>query len=200
MFTTNVPSLTLEGITWREFVEKQNPESMKVPQPDTRYYPYNMHEAQYTPGHPPLSQSSSPHSPSSPKFDGNLSSSCSSTPTHAIPPYPTEESHRADVENALSLLKQLMEPESHRRITPRSALYHPFLTDPSEPEDDELFPHPSGEGACQKHHFKDTVTEEHCVMVNIDGLEKVRRLVAGEGLAIGSAPCEFHRGQFGLEG
>lgn len=92
-----------------------------------------------------------------------------------------------------------MEPESHRRITPRGALYHPFLTDPSEPEDDELFPHPSGEGVCQKYHFKDTVTEEHCVLLNIDGQEKVRRLVAGEGIAIGSTPCEFHGREFGLE-
>lgn len=92
-----------------------------------------------------------------------------------------------------------MEPESHRRITPRGALYHPFLTDPSEAEDDELFPHPCSEGVCQKYHFKDAVTEEHCVLLNIDGQEKVRRLVAGEGIAIGSAPCEFHRRQFGLE-
>lgn len=103
------------------------------------------------------------------------------------------------MENALSLLRQLMEPESHRRITPRGALYHPFLTDPSEAEDDELFPHPSGEGMCQKYHFKDTVTEEHCVLLNTDGQERVRRLVAGEGIAIGSTPCEFHRKQFRFE-
>lgn len=172
---------------------------MQVPRPDPRYYPYNMYEAQSTPGRPPLS-SSSVHSSLSPKYDGNHSSSgCSSTPTHTIPPYPTEESHRVDVENAFSLLKQLMEPESHRRITPRGALYHPFLTDPSEAEDDELFPHPCSEGVCQKYHFKDAVTEEHCVLLNIDGQEKVRRLVAGEGIAIGSVPCEFHRRQFGLE-
>lgn len=116
-----------------------------------------------------------------------------------ITPYPTEESHRTDVENAFSLLKQLMEPESHRRITPRGALYHPFLVDHSEPEDDELFPHPAGEGLCQKYHFKDTVTEEHCVLLNSDGQEQVRRLVAGEGIAIGSAPCEFHKREFDLE-
>ena len=193
-----MPSLTLEGISWREFVEKQNPELMQVPRPDPRYYPYNMHEAESTPGRPPP-PSSSAHSPFSPKHDGDHSSSRSSTPSHTISPYPTEESHRADVENALSLLKQLMEPESHRRITPRGALYHPFLTDPSEPEDDELFPHPSGEGLCQKYHFKDAVTEEHCVLLNTDGQEKVRRLVAGEGIAIGSAPCEFHKRDFGLE-
>ena len=92
-----------------------------------------------------------------------------------------------------------MEPESHRRITPRGALYHPFLADPSEPEDDELFPHPSGEGLCQKYHFKDAVTEEHCVLLNADGQEKVRRLVAGEGIAIGNTPCEFHKREFGME-
>ncbi|KAG9317328.1 kinase-like domain-containing protein, partial [Chiua virens] len=124
-FATNVPSLTLEGTSWREFVEKQNPELMRVPHTDPRLYPYNMHQPPTTPDRPPPS-SSSIHSSFIHKYD--------------------EESHRADVANALSLLKQLMEPESHRRITPRGALYHPFLADPSEPEDDELFPHPSGEG------------------------------------------------------
>lgn len=173
---------------------------MQVSCPDSRYYPYNMYEAQSTPGRPSLSLLSA-HSSFSPKYDGDHPPSGSSTSVHAVAPSPTEESHRVDVENAFSLLKQLMEPESHRRITPRGALYHAFLADPSEAEDDELFPHPAGEGVCQKYHFKDAVTEEHCVLLNIDGQEKekVRRLVAGEGTAIGSAPCEFHRRQFGLE-
>ncbi|KAI9574815.1 kinase-like protein [Boletus coccyginus] len=197
-FATNVPSLALEGISWQEFVEKQNPKLMQVPRPDSRYYPHNMHEAEATPGRNPP-PSSSAHLRFPPKHNGTHSSPRSSTPTHTTLPCPTEELHRADVENALSLLKQLMEPESHRRITPRGALYHPFLADPSQPEDDELFPHPSGEGLCQKYHFKDAVTEEHCVLLHTDGQEKVRRLVAGEGIAIGSAPCEFHERDFGLE-
>lgn len=92
-----------------------------------------------------------------------------------------------------------MEPDSTRRITPRGALYHPFLADPSEPEDDDLFPHPFGEGVCGRYHYTDKVTEEPYVLVNADGKESVRRLVAGEGIAIGKDPCEFHNKDFVLQ-
>ncbi|KAH7887499.1 kinase-like protein [Phlebopus sp. FC_14] len=188
-FATNVPSISAEGISWREFVERQNPHMMEFPRPNNRYYPYNGQQAvlvSHNPNPPPPSSSSSSYSPAH-------------IPRHSAVPYPTEESHGNDVENALSLLKQLMEPESTRRITPRGALYHPFLADPMEPEDDALFPHPFGEGVCRKYHFLDEVTEEPCVLVNVDGEEKVRSLVAGEGIAIGGNPCEFHRKEFGLE-
>lgn len=111
-------------------------------------------------------------------------------------PFPTEESHNKDIDNALSLLERLMEPESTRRITPRDTLYHAFLADPSEPEDDALFPNPFGEGICSKYHFVDEVTEEPCVLIPFNGKERVKRLVAGEGIAIGKSPCEFHTEQF----
>jgi cell division control protein 7 len=105
---------------------------------------------------------------------------------------PTAESHMADLECAFDLVEQLMQPESTRRITPRSALYHPFLE--SEPEDDELFPHPFGEGACGARHFVDDVTEEPCVRIRLrDGTDEVKRLVAGEGIAVGRNACEFHQ-------
>lgn len=87
-----------------------------------------------------------------------------------------------------------MQPESTRRITPRGALYHPFLAE--EPEDDEHFPHPFGEGICGDWHFIDDVTEEPCVKVSLDaGDAEVKRLVAGQGIAIGRYPCEFHRAE-----
>ncbi|KAH7930636.1 kinase-like protein [Leucogyrophana mollusca] len=163
-FATNVPSITHDGIAWRDFVERQNLRLMVPPKPDPRYYPSS------------ATRSSSPPGPS-----------------HAPP---TRESHAKDVEAALSLLAEIMQPESTRRITPRGALYHPFLADPSEPEDDELFPHPFGEGVCGKWHFVDEVTEEQCVYVHVNGEKKVRRLMAGEGTAIGGWPCEFHREEF----
>ncbi|KAF9226743.1 kinase-like protein [Gyrodon lividus] len=197
-FATNVPSIPAEGISWGEFVQRQNPHLMDVPRPDTQYYPYNIYPEKSTPSRPP-SSSSSAYSSCSSQHNRGHSRSRSPTPGHTVHPYPTRESHDTDVENALSLLKQMMEPESTRRITPRGALYHPFLADPSEPKDDELFPHPFGEGVCRKYHFLDDVTEEPCVLVNVDQQERVRRLVAGEGVAIGSRPCEFHRKEFGLD-
>jgi cell division control protein 7 len=110
---------------------------------------------------------------------------------------PTAESHAADLENAFDLLEQLMQPESIRRITPRGALYHGFLKD--EQDDDEFFPHPFGEGVCGDLHFVDEVTEEPCVKVILGENHEIRRLVAGEGMAIGSYPCVFHRTEYDYE-
>jgi len=97
-----------------------------------------------------------------------------------------------------------MQPESTRRMTPREALYHPFLADPSEPEDDEFFPHPFGEGICGVWHHLDEVTEEPCVRMNLDAEEdggvEVRRVMAGEGIAIGRWPCEFHQREYACGG
>ncbi|KAG2156352.1 kinase-like protein [Suillus clintonianus] len=188
-FATNVPSISQEGTSWREFVEKQNPNIFKPSTPDPRYYPYNDYET--SPGgsnYPPPSSSSSygyRHTSSS--------RSRSVTPTRASTPAP--DSHRADVEAALSLLAEVMHPESTRRITPRGALYHPFLADPSEPEDDDLFPHPFGDGVCGKWHYVDEGTDEQCVVIIDEGTEKGRRVMSGEGIAIGRWPCEFHRNE-----
>jgi len=92
-------------------------------------------------------------------------------------------------------------------MTPRAALYHPFLACPDEIGDDHFFPHPFGEGVCGEWHFKDDVTEEARVKVGLfgeplregdgEGGYEVRTLLAGEGIAIGREPCEFHRPEFG---
>lgn len=64
--------------------------------------------------------------------------------------------------------------------------------------DDEFVPHPFGEGACKEWHFRDDVTEEPYVKVEGDeGQEEMLTLVAGEGIAIGRQPCEFHKNEFG---
>lgn len=185
-FATNVPSITNEGISWSDFVEKQNPQLREVRRPNDQYYPYNATHGLSHHSQPPPSSS-----PTSDKLSG------SSSPVSVASP--SQKSRNRDIENALSLLESLMEPDSTRRITPRGALYHPFLADPSEPEDDDLFPHPFGEGVCGRYHYTDKVTEEPYVLVNADGKESVRRLVAGEGIAIGKEPCEFHRKEFVLQ-
>lgn len=107
-----------------------------------------------------------------------------------------------------------MEPESTKRIIPKDALAHPFLKDPDEPDDDEFVPHPFGRGVCRKLHFLDEVTDEPCVRIrkrkrvkagdadheedeDAGGEMIVKRLTAGEGIAIGRMPCKFHMEEFG---
>ena len=88
-----------------------------------------------------------------------------------------------------------MEPESIKRLTPRAALYHPFLRDPDAPEDDEFVPHPFGDGACKHLHYVDE-DDDYCVRIKVDGRDDewaVRKVRVGEGLAIGREPCVFHR-------
>jgi len=94
-----------------------------------------------------------------------------------------------------------MHPESTRRLTPRRALAHPFLRDPDGPDDDAFFPHPFGEGVCGELHFIDEETDDLCVRIRVPGQEEmaVRRLVSGEGIAIGRHPCEYHREEDGYE-
>ncbi len=99
------------------------------------------------------------------------------------------------MEQVLDLLERLLHPESIKRITPRQALYHPFLRESEDDEgDDGLFPHPFGEGICGEWHFVDPVTEELRVRVRTeDGNTSVIPVRAGEGVAIGNEPCELHR-------
>jgi cell division control protein 7 len=101
------------------------------------------------------------------------------------------------VEQALDLLERLLHPESIKRITPRQALYHPFLHESGEEKgDDAFFPHPFGEGVCGEWHFVDPVTEEFRVRIRTeDGSTSVIPVMAGEGTAMGDDPCEFHRGE-----
>jgi len=71
--------------------------------------------------------------------------------------------------------------------------------------DDEFVPHPFGEGVCKEWHFRDGVTEQPYVKVVVEEedeagegrKEETLTLVAGEGIAIGRQPCEFHRNEFG---
>ncbi|PCH40791.1 kinase-like protein [Wolfiporia cocos MD-104 SS10] len=185
VFQSNIPSLTQEGMTWREFVEKQNPHLREPREYDPRMYPYS---SQMNHNGPPTSSS-----PSS-RFSPGRSLSPAASVTS-----PDATAYAADIKNALDLLELIMEPEATRRITPRTALTHPFLREPDAPSDDEFFPHPFGEGICGEWHFIDEETDDLCVRVFVPGEKEmvVRRLVSGEGIAIGSQPCEFHREEDG---
>jgi cell division control protein 7 len=107
-----------------------------------------------------------------------------------------------EIERALDLAARLLEPESTKRLTPRSALFHPFLAPADgENDDDAYFPHPFGEGVCGSLHFRDEVTDDPCVRVRVrrggKWVQEVRTLLAGEGIAVGNMPCEFHHKEFG---
>ena len=110
---------------------------------------------------------------------------------HETTPTRSTNDHLQDLDLALDLADQLLQPESTKRMTARGALYHPFLYEEHAPDDD-YFPHPLGQGVCGMFHFRDSVTEEHCVTgVGVDG-SGVKRLSAGEGIPIGRRACEFH--------
>ncbi|KAG7447698.1 kinase-like protein [Guyanagaster necrorhizus] len=147
-FSTNVPSVTATGMTWREFCEKQNPEIYTPPSPKPDFYPH------------------------------------ADTPT-------SEEEHHQDLDNAFDLLEKLLHPEAVHRITPRDALYHPFLA--QSVGDDEFFPHPFGKGVCAHLHRIDDVTEQPSVLIETEKGQTMKLLENGQGLAIGNQPCEFHQ-------
>ncbi|OCH94542.1 kinase-like protein [Obba rivulosa] len=179
IFMTNIPSHSPDGISWREFVERLNPDLRDPPPIDPQFYPYNLITSHRSP--PPSSSSPPRFSPSG----------SSPAPELAIPP----EEHAADITAALDFLEGVMHPESTRRLTPREALAHPFLREPDAPADadDAFAPHPFGEGICAHWHLE---TEDgQYVRVRVNGVEMERRVAAGEGIAIGRQPCEFHRDQ-----
>jgi cell division control protein 7 len=172
-FATNVPSVTQEGMTWREFVEKQNPDLFK-----------NVSSS-------PSSQSNTDDNDTNATFSSPSSSPAASATTPQ------------DLENVLDFLSKCLHHESTARITARDALYHPFLAEGQDPAlaDDLHCPHPIGQGKCGALHWLDEVTEEHCISVMIPGedgkggREEVRKVAEpGRGIAYGERMCEFHEG------
>ncbi|KAJ3806815.1 kinase-like protein [Lentinula aff. lateritia] len=201
-FSTNVPSITSEGISWSEFVTKQNPDLYSVPEPDVRFYPYTK------------------------QLKDQAQRQIQELDAPKQTPGPSQKQHEEDIDNALDLIEGLLHPLCTKRLTPRSALYHPFLhcssnrrqreADPMvdedtdmefgvdedldeevEPEDDEFFPHPFGEGVCRKWHARDEVGAPYVCIYAQDDFNRRKKvwhsLTSGEGIAIGKQPCEFHK-------
>ncbi|KAJ7225679.1 kinase-like protein [Mycena pura] len=181
-FATNVPSVTDSGVTWKSFVTKQNPDLYDPPKHEPTYY---HEEASANAGSfPPASSSSPTRGPSS--------------PVPAATEDAAREAHKRDVDLAFSLVQGLLEPEAHKRTTPKDALAHEFLHDDG-PDDAEMFPHPFGKGVCHKYHMVDDVTDEQFVKV-YEPLRPgqtgprlgTKQVAPGRGIAIGRQPCEFH--------
>lgn len=173
-FATNVPTVTQDGMTWREFVERNNPDLFKYQSPPPSATPSTS---------PTIEEGSTPATADVPP---SLPQASSSQSTQGL--YSTE-----GLNQSLDLLEKLLDPTATTRITARDALYHPFLVEPG-PGDDTFFPHPIGGGRCGKYHFRDEVTEEHNVSYVGPKYDEVRRLNAGEGIPIGEHACELHRG------
>jgi len=177
-FTSNVPSITQDGISWHDFVERQNPDLRVPPKPVKRFFPYSVSAASRS-SHPPPPSSSSP---------GMSTTAISSSPS---PPSP--ETYAFEIMRALDLVEHLMHPDASQRMTPRMALAHPFLMDGDDDDDDEYFPHPFGEGVCGAEHIWVPDSDERVVRIQReDGKFDMRIVTAGEGVAIGHKPCELH--------
>ncbi|KAG9045696.1 hypothetical protein FS842_001119 [Serendipita sp. 407] len=118
----------------------------------------------------------------------------------------SEQLHRQLTLDALDLLEKCLDPFSVYRINAKNALYHPFLApdsteveavggDMMQLEDDAFFPHPFGDGICAKYHQQDSSGGELKVFIGAD-IEDPSHWIdveAGEGIAIGYEPCEFHQ-------
>jgi cell division control protein 7 len=105
---------------------------------------------------------------------------------------PSPGSHAQSIRQAVSLVTLLLHPESHHRYTPREALAHPFLAVEGE-DDDDFFPHPYGGGVCGEwHEMSDDGTQWAKVRDETEWGVKVVEVAAGQGQAIGRAPCELH--------
>jgi len=202
-----------DGMSWREFVTKQNPNLYIPREPDLRYYPFNtpiyrsLLHSETEKSQPPQSSciNVTTTTITTVKHDPEQNPEHSAAPTnlHLISPI----QHAIDVDSAFDLLEQLLHPESTKRITPKRALAHSFLAgkpdeDDALPDDDEFVPHEFGKGPCAKWHFKDDVTEKMCVKVKVkcdcgecEGVEReeLRTVMPGEGICIGREPCEFHQ-------
>ncbi|TFY83111.1 hypothetical protein EWM64_g898 [Hericium alpestre] len=143
-----------------------------LPIEGVKAYFRSAHRPTHTPYH---------HHPLPLAIGGRDPSAAPSSSSRLSPVPPTTESYAADIDNALDLLEKIMDPLSVKRYTPEAALDHPFLLEGEDMRDDELFPHPFGEGVCGEWHFIDEVTEDLCVRIDnvasrVQNVQKVKKL------------------------
>ncbi|THH07179.1 hypothetical protein EW145_g3566 [Phellinidium pouzarii] len=171
-FATNVPSITRDGMSWREFVERNNHDALHLSSPAS------------SPTSPSASPCTSPQpstlSPSKEEYFHDLELAFDFLEKLLLP----ESIHRITARDAL-YHPFLAEAKTTNANAGNSA--------DADLGDDAFFPHPIGDGRCGKYHFLDEVTEEHSVHVMGPGGMNVRVLQAGQGIPIGNRPCEFHK-------
>lgn len=178
-------------MAWSQLVEKLNP-NLLVPRQELAHFYPNCKSGETTLVEPPLS--SSPFSSRSSSMIEPAKGSYRTRERSSSPIVASEEAHKAEISLALDLLEKMLNPDATRRIQPRNALAHPFLSEEAEDVyDDDTFPHAFGGGVCGDLHYYDDDTGDACVQLpQEDGSLQVKRVLSGEGLTIGSSPCEFH--------
>ncbi|KAG9127830.1 hypothetical protein FRC07_008473, partial [Ceratobasidium sp. 392] len=131
--------------------------------------------------------------------------------------------HKALVDEALHLLEQCLALDATKRITARAALHHPFLSlKPVKPQgasvpllsgeeygkdmpsDDDLAPHPPGQGSCAPLHWLDATEEGGSgqmwgVQLRRGNTELVRA-DDPKARCVGRNPCAYHVGWETWEG
>jgi cell division control protein 7 len=65
---------------------------------------------------------------------------------------PSVERHSKEMKQAFHFLESVLHFESTKRLTPRKALYHPFLEEAGCLEDDTYAPNTPGNGVCRELH------------------------------------------------
>lgn len=158
-------------MTWREFVEKNNPGLFNITSP-------------------PGSPSGSPRtSPIPSDADHDLELAIDLLEKLLIP----ESIHRITARDALyhPFLAEF-DVDAAAVNTEKDRL---GVCESAKLGDDSFFPHPIGEGCCASYHDIDEETGEHTVHIPPVGAQKrgeMRIVQPGQGMAIGFRACEFH--------
>ncbi|KAG8735217.1 hypothetical protein FRC10_010876 [Ceratobasidium sp. 414] len=129
--------------------------------------------------------------------------------------------HKALIDEALNLLEQCLALDATKRITAQAALHHPFLSlKPVKPQgaliplqsgeqaigmlsDDELAPHPPGQGSCAALHWLDATEESAGHMWGVQlrgGNTQLVRADDPKARCVGRKPCQYHVGWETWEG
>lgn len=189
---TNIPGLEHEGISWQDFVERLNPKVWELRDCDMRFYPHNSKHRDGRHRSDALGVTATPADDGAApmKEDTALTTT---TDASAMPTKPAQsdtahalQRHQREFKIIFNLLEKLLHPESTKRCTPKTALFHPMLAEPATTApppplpgawaakirrgkmrvgDDACVPHVPGGGVCGDWHCKDDDTGIDCVRI-----------------------------------
>ena len=174
-FATNVPSVTAGGMTWDEFVQRQNPDLFRSPTPDP-----NPSGAVSDSSNPTTSEDVSNALSLLDELLNHDSTARITARDALYHPFLVEES--SSRESTSSEVKLKPKSKSRKRVQDM------------EDGDDSCVPQRRGEGKCGALHWIEEGTEAHYVKVYVNIEEFILKVPAGKGIAYGDQPCEYHVG------